>query len=151
MNHDCGGHRKTEEQSVEDVTERTSVPQTVCQNSFSYQDETGPVECPADRSVKWSESATGHAEEETIMQISGVGHWYLEVWIGDHGFGVHSDSSVELFLWAPQRQRGPGGRNSTHKQKTAWCQWITDCHCFGVFILCGSVLGSPDEVPHSGM
>ena len=103
MNHDCGGHRKTEDQSVEDVTERTSVPQAGCRNSFSFRDENGPAGCPTDRSVKWSESVTGHEDEEATMQISGAGHWYLEGWIGDHvvdfgGFVVRGDSSVELFL-----------------------------------------------------
>ena len=96
MNHDCGGHRETEDQSVEDVTERTSVPQTVFRNSFSYQGETRLVAHPADWSVKWSESATGHADEEAIMQISGAGHLYLEGWFGDHGvdFLVDSGSAV---------------------------------------------------------
>ena len=55
MNRDCGGHRETEDQSVEDVTERTSMPQTVCRNSLSYQGETGPVAQTADQSVKWAD------------------------------------------------------------------------------------------------
>ena len=84
INRDCGGHRETEDQSVEDVTERTSVPQTVCRNSLSYQEKTGLTAQMADRSVRWSEPATGHADEEAIMQILGAGHSYLEGWIGDH-------------------------------------------------------------------
>ena len=62
-----------EDQSVEDVTERTSVPQTGCRDSFSFRDKDGPAGCPTDRAVKWSESATGHVDEEAIMQISGAG------------------------------------------------------------------------------
>ena len=75
VNHDCGGHRKTEGQSVEDVTERTSVPQTGCRNSFSFRDENWPAGCPTDRSVKWSESATGYTDEEVIMQEPDTGIW----------------------------------------------------------------------------
>ena len=67
------------------------MPQTVCRNSLSYQGETGLVAHTADL-----ESATGHADEEAIMQISGAGHWYLDGWISDHAveFLVNSGSAV---------------------------------------------------------
>ena len=35
-------------------------------------------------------------EDDSVMQISGTGHWYLEGWIGDHSveFLLDSGSSV---------------------------------------------------------
>ena len=35
-------------------------------------------------SVDWSDTIEDQPTEEAVLQISGVGHWFLEGWIGDH-------------------------------------------------------------------
>ena len=90
---------------AKDVTERTPLPQTTRQNTSSYQDGIVPVMHTVDRSVNWSQSVDGRPEEETVMQISGAGHWFVEGWIGDHAVDFlvdsGSNSSVKLLLQEP--------------------------------------------------
>ena len=46
--------------------------------------------------MDWSDTIEDQPTEEAILQISGVGHWFLEGWIGDHAvdFLVDSGSAV---------------------------------------------------------
>ena len=81
---------------VKDVTERTPLTPTVCQNTSSHHDSIVPVTEPADRSVNWSQSVDSPPEEEAIMQISGAGHWFLEGWIGDHAVDFLVDSGYAV-------------------------------------------------------
>ena len=61
-----------------------------------HQIKTRPATRSVDRSVNWSYSVDDQPEEEAVMQISGVGHWFLEGWIGDRAvdFLVDSGSAV---------------------------------------------------------
>ena len=47
---------------------------------------------PVSKSVDWAETVDGQQTEESIMQISGTGHWFLEGWIGDHAVDLLVDS-----------------------------------------------------------
>ena len=51
---------------------------------------------PSGLSVKWVDSVDDRSMNEAVLQISGVGHWFLEGWIGDHtvDFLVESESAV---------------------------------------------------------
>ena len=79
-----------------DVTERTSVPHTVHQDTSPDQNHTRLATRSVDRTVNWSYSGDDQPEEEAVMQISGAGHWFLDGWIGDHAvdFLVDSGSAV---------------------------------------------------------
>ena len=103
--------QEIEDRPAKDVIERTSVPQTVCRNSSSYQDGIGLVVHTVDQSVNWSELANGHTEEEAVMQISGAGHWFFEGWIGDHAvdFLVDSGSAVTAVSGSFYRHLRDGG------------------------------------------
>ena len=106
-NQDCVRQQKIEDRPAKDVIERTSGPQTVRRNSSSYQDGIGPVAHTVDRSLNWSQLASGHTGEEAVMQISGAGHWFLEGWIGDHV--VDSGSAVTAVLGSFYRHLRDGG------------------------------------------
>ena len=51
---------------------------------------------PVSKSVDWSVAVDNRQTYEDVMQISGVGHWFLEGWIGDHAvdFMVDLGSAV---------------------------------------------------------
>ena len=57
---------------------------------------TRPETGSAGRSAAWLDTTVVQPTEEAILQISGVGHWFLEGWIGDHAvdFLVDSGSAV---------------------------------------------------------
>ena len=79
------------------------------------------------RSVDWSDAIEDQSTEEAVLQISGVGHWFLEGWIGDHAvdFLVDSGSAVTAFVMQilpDSTERGSaGGSATTHGQKAARC------------------------------
>ena len=51
---------------------------------------------PVGKSVDWSEAVDGQQIEENIMQISGMGHWFLEGWVGDHAVDFLVDSGYAV-------------------------------------------------------
>ena len=59
-------------------------------------DQSRTVTRPVGRSVDWSIAVDNRPADEDVMQISGVGHWFLDGWIGDHAvdFLVDSGSAV---------------------------------------------------------
>ena len=59
------------------------------------QDVPAVVE-PSGLSVEWADSVDNRSRDESVLQISGAGHWFLEGWIGDHlvDFLVDSGSAV---------------------------------------------------------
>ena len=71
-------------------------PDTKEDQSTSKTDQEYVTADPVGKSVVWSESVDDQQTEEYIMQISGMGHWFLEGWIGDHAvdFLVDSGSAV---------------------------------------------------------
>ena len=62
----------------------------------SRKEGTRPDTRSLGRSVDWSDTIEDLPTEEAVLQISGVGHWFLEGWIGDHAvdFLVDSGSAV---------------------------------------------------------
>ena len=62
----------------------------------SGEESTRPDTRSTGRSVDWSDTIEDQTTEEAVLQISGVGHWFLEGWIGDHAvdFLVDSGSAV---------------------------------------------------------
>ena len=88
--------------SSQDVEETNSLAHT-----DRVQDQSRMVTRPAGRSVDWSVTMDNQLADEDVMQISGVGHWFLEGWIGDHAVdflvdsGFCGDSRVVFFLQKP--------------------------------------------------
>ena len=72
------------------------MPHTVHRATSLDQNHPQPATRPVDRSVIWSHSVDDQPEEEAVMQISGVGHWCLEGWIGDHAVDFLVDSGSAL-------------------------------------------------------
>ena len=85
---DC---EESQEVSSQDVEETISLAHT-----DRVQDQSRTVTRPAGRSVDWSVVVDNQLADEDVMQISGVGNWFLEGWIGDHAvdFLVDSGSAV---------------------------------------------------------
>ena len=52
---------------------------------------------PSGLSVEWADSVDNRSMDESVLQISGVGHRFLEEWIGNHSldFLVDSGSAVK--------------------------------------------------------
>ena len=65
-------------------------------NTSSGMDLPRTVAEPSSLSVEWADSVDDRSMDEAVLQISGVGHWFLEGWIGDHSvdFLVDSGSAV---------------------------------------------------------
>ena len=88
--------------------------------------------------------------DDAILHISGVSHWFLEGWIGDHSveFLVDSGSSVTaisdslyqtlVYAGAPVGVLGCTSRTLRYQG-------------IGMFSLCGIVHGIADGVPHTGL
>ena len=60
-------------------------------------EDTEPVaEAQTDLTIDRSEPMDTEHVDDSILQITGAGHWFLEGWIGDHSveFLVDSGSSV---------------------------------------------------------
>ena len=51
---------------------------------------------PSGLSVEWADSVDDRSMDETVLQISGAGHWLLEGWIGDHSVDFLVDSGSAL-------------------------------------------------------
>ena len=74
--------------TTDDPVDRTTDSSDISDRIYQTSIQTGPL-------LDNSRSAGGDHVEE-ILQISGVGHWFLDGWIGDHAmeFLVDSGSSV---------------------------------------------------------
>ena len=65
---------------------------------------------PSSLSVEWADYVDNRSRDESFLQISGAGHWFLEGWIGDHSvdFLVELGSAVtalscsfyQILVWA---------------------------------------------------
>ena len=89
-------HRETQEVSPQDTAEGMTMPHSEAQITESRKERTRPDTRSTDRLVDWSDTVEDQSTEEAVLQISGVGHWFLEGWIGDHAvdFLVDSGSAV---------------------------------------------------------
>ena len=83
----------------QNTAELTSAPRAQTTDSLTIPDgaDTEPVETTQTGSLmdRPDSSYTDHVDD-SVLQISGAGHWFLEGWIGDHSveFLVDSGSSV---------------------------------------------------------
>ena len=82
-----GNHNTTG--TTDDPVDRTTDSLDISDRIYQTGTQTGPL-------LVNSHSAGGDHVEEDVLQISGVGHWFLDGWIGDHAveFLVDSGSSV---------------------------------------------------------
>ena len=64
--------------SSHDVMDGTSASRAALQSMPLDQFQPRPVTKSLGRSVDWLLTVDDQLEEEDIMQISGVGHWFLE-------------------------------------------------------------------------
>ena len=77
-------HIGTQEVSTIDITDETTVSRGTIQTTLLGEERTRPVMRSPGWSVDWSDAVDDQLMEEAVLQISGVGHWFLEGWIGDH-------------------------------------------------------------------
>ena len=89
-------HVETQEVSMSDIADRTTVSCGTALNAFSGMGRPRPVTRSSGRSVDWADAVYDQLMDEVVLQISGAGHWFLEGWIGDHSvdFLVDSGSAV---------------------------------------------------------
>ena len=82
-----GNHNTTG--TTDDPVDRTTDSSDISDRIYQTGTQTGPL-------LDNSHSAGGDHVEEEVLPISGVGHWFLDGWIGDHAveFLVNSGSSV---------------------------------------------------------
>ena len=106
------------------VTERASVPHTVHQDTSPDQNRIRPVTLSVDQSVNWSHSVDDQPEEETVMQISGAGHWFLEGWIGDHAVDLLVDSGSAVTAVSSTFYRNPMGAGALVGELRPTNRWL---------------------------
>ena len=78
--------------SPQDITDGVTIPHSEARMTESRKEGTRPDTRSTGRSVDWSDIVEDQPTEEAVLQISRVGHWFLEGWIGDHV--VDSGSAV---------------------------------------------------------
>ena len=135
--------------SPQDITDGTTAPHSVVRTTGPREERTRPETRSPGRSVDWSDTIEDQPTEEAVLQISGVGHWFLEGWIPG-GLGVCGDGVVMQLLSGSNESWGTGGCVATHGQEVVRRQWLTYRYP-GMFVLCGVVPGAPGGVPHSGV
>ena len=93
--------------------------------------------------------------DESVMQISGTGHWFLEGWIGDHSveFLVGAGSSVTAMsnsFYQTLVRGGTAGCAGTYRENIAQRQrnWNWSV---GMLSLCGIVHGTTDGGSHKNL
>ena len=89
-------HQGTQEVFPQDFAEGMTVSHCETRMTEPGKEGTQPDTWSTGRSVDWSDTIEDQPTEEAVLQISGVGHWCLEGWIGDHAvdFLVDSGSAV---------------------------------------------------------
>ena len=89
-------HQETQEVSPQDIAEGMAIPHSEARMTESRKEGTQPDTRSTGRSVDWSDTVEDQPTKEAVLQISGVGHWFLKGWIGDHAvdFLVVSGSAV---------------------------------------------------------
>ena len=68
----------------QEVLSRDAEEQQSSANTDQETDQSHTTTRPVGKSVDWFVAVDNQQADEDIMQISGVGHWFLEGWIGDH-------------------------------------------------------------------
>ena len=94
---------------------------------------------------------TDHVDD-SVLQISGAGHWFLDGWIGDHSveFLVDSGSSVtamsySLYQTLVQTGAPVGALGYTSRTLCG----ANGTRSVGMLSLCGVIHGTTDRVSHT--
>ena len=89
------GPVETQYVSVSGLADVTTASSEITVDTSSGMDLPPAVE-PSGLSVEWADSVDTRSMDESVLQISGAGHWFLEGWIGDNlvDFLVDSGSAV---------------------------------------------------------
>ena len=90
------GPVETQDVSVSGPVDATTASSNITVDTSSGMDLPPAVAEPSGLSVKWADSVDTRSRNESVLQISGAGHWFLKGWIGDHSvdFLVDSGSAV---------------------------------------------------------
>ena len=82
--------------SVSGHADATTASGEITVDTSSGMDLPLAVAEPSGLSVEWADSVDTRSRDESVLQISGAGHWFLEGWICDHSvdFLVDSGSAV---------------------------------------------------------
>ena len=78
--------------SPHDTAEGMTIPHSETQITESKKECTRADTRSTRRLVDWSDTVEDQPTEEAVLQISGVGQWFLEGWIGDHAVNFLVDS-----------------------------------------------------------
>ena len=76
---------------------------------------------PSSLSVEWADSVDALSMDESVLQISEAGHWFLEGWIGNHSvdFLVNSGSAVTALSCSFYQTLVRGGYLTDHFKEVA--------------------------------
>ena len=87
---------ETQDVSVSGHADATTASGEITVDTSSGMDLPLAVAEPSGLSVEWADSVDTRSRDESVLQISGAGHWFLEGWIRDHSvdFLVDSGSAV---------------------------------------------------------
>ena len=90
------GPIETQGVSVSGLADATTASSEITVDTSSGIDLAPAVAEPSGLSVEWADSVDTRSMDESVLQISGAGHWFLEGWIGNHSvdFLVDSGSAV---------------------------------------------------------
>ena len=90
------GPVETQDVSVSGLADATTASSEITVDTSSGMDLPPAVAEPSGLSVKWVDSVDTRSMDESVLQISAAGHWFLEGWIGNHSvdFLVDSESAV---------------------------------------------------------
>ena len=90
------GTVETHDVSVSGLADETTASSEITEDTSSGMDLPSAVAEPSGLSVEWADSVDTRSMDESVLQISGAGHWFLEGRIGDNSvdFLVDSGSAV---------------------------------------------------------
>ena len=78
------GPVETQDLPVSGLADATTASREVTVNTSSGMDLPWTATGPSGLSVEWADSVDDRSMDEAVLQISGVEHWFLEGWIGNH-------------------------------------------------------------------
>ena len=92
----CASYTDRQDMESQEVLSQDAEEQQSSTDMDQDTDRSHTTIRPVGKSVDWSVSVDNQQTDKDITQISGVDHWFLEGWIGDHvvDFLVDSGSAV---------------------------------------------------------
>ena len=128
------------------LADATTASSEITVDTSLVMDLSPAVAEPSGLSVEWADSLDTRSMDESVLQISGAGHWFLEGWIGNHSvdFLVDSGSAVSAlscsFYQTLVRAGAPVGTLQTTSRKlwaltarllTYWDACLVWCRSWG--------------------